>query len=54
MQIILPFLVYSGLDVKARSKAMHEILTRIRVGTKQGSIKVKVFGDKVFLDEGMQ
>jgi hypothetical protein len=40
------------MDVKARSKAMREILTRV-VERAQGAIEVKVFGDKVILDEGM-
>ncbi|PPQ63875.1 hypothetical protein CVT24_009501 [Panaeolus cyanescens] len=40
------------MDIKARSKAMREILTRL-VQRAQGSIEVKVFGDKVILDEGM-
>ena len=39
------------MDVKARSKAMREILTRL-VERARGSIEVKVFGDKVILDEG--
>ena len=41
-----------AMDVKARSKAMREILTRI-VERARGAIEVKVFGDKVILDEGM-
>ena len=40
-----------AMDVKARSKAMREILTRI-VERTRGVIEVKVFGDKVILDEG--
>ena len=40
------------MDVKARSKPMREILTRI-VERMRGVIEVKVFGDKVILDEGM-
>lgn len=40
------------MDVKARSKAMREILTRI-VERSRGVIDVKVFGDKVILDEGI-
>ncbi|KIY49171.1 hypothetical protein FISHEDRAFT_65238 [Fistulina hepatica ATCC 64428] len=39
-----------AMDVKARSKAMTEILTRIRQRSR-GAIEVKVFGDKVILDE---
>ena len=39
------------MDVKARSKAMREILTRL-VEMTRGTIEVKVFGDKVILDEG--
>lgn len=39
------------MDIKARSKAMREILTRI-VERSRGAIEVKVFGDKVILDEG--
>jgi len=41
-----------AMDVKARSKAMREIITRV-VERAQGAIDVKVFGDKVILDEGM-
>jgi hypothetical protein len=40
------------MDVKARSKAMREILTRL-VERSNGTIEVKVFGDKVIQDEGM-
>ena len=40
-----------AMDVKARSKAMREILTRL-VERARGAIDVKVFGDKVILDEG--
>lgn len=40
-----------AMDVKARSKAMREILTRI-VERTRGAVEVKVFGDKVILDEG--
>ncbi len=40
-----------AMDVKARSKAMREILIRL-VERARGSIEVKVFGDKVILDEG--
>lgn len=39
------------MDVKARSKAMREIVTRL-VERANGAIEVKVFGDKVILDEG--
>jgi inositol-hexakisphosphate/diphosphoinositol-pentakisphosphate 1-kinase len=39
------------MDIKARSKAMREILTRLREMSR-GAIDVKVFGDKVILDEG--
>jgi uncharacterized membrane protein len=39
------------MDVKARSKAMREILTRIREMSR-GAIEIKVLGDKVILDEG--
>ncbi len=39
------------MDMKARSKAMREILTRL-VDRARGAIEVKVFGDKVILDEG--
>jgi inositol hexakisphosphate/diphosphoinositol-pentakisphosphate kinase len=41
-----------AMDIKARSKAMREILTRL-VERSRGAIEVKVFGDKVILDEGM-
>jgi inositol-hexakisphosphate/diphosphoinositol-pentakisphosphate 1-kinase len=40
-----------AMDIKARSKAMREILTRI-VERARGAIEVKVFGDKVIMDEG--
>lgn len=40
-----------AMDIKARSKAMREILTRL-VERSNGTIEVKVFGDKVILDEG--
>ena len=40
-----------AMDVKARSKAMREILTRL-VDRSRGAVEVKVFGDKVILDEG--
>jgi hypothetical protein len=39
------------MDVKARSKAMREILTRL-VERGKGAIEVRVFGDKVIFDEG--
>ena len=39
------------MDIKARNKAMTEILTRL-VQRARGGIEVKVFGDKVILDEG--
>ncbi|KAG5350656.1 hypothetical protein C0989_009936 [Termitomyces sp. Mn162] len=42
-----------AMDVKARSKAMREILTRL-VERARGSIEVKVFGDKVILDEDVE
>lgn len=38
-----------AMDVKARSKAMREIITRI---LDRGQVDVKIFGDKVILDEG--
>ncbi|KAJ2931624.1 hypothetical protein H1R20_g5344, partial [Candolleomyces eurysporus] len=41
------------MDIKARSKAMREILTRL-VERSRGSIEVKVFGDKVILDEDVE
>ncbi|KAI6119363.1 histidine phosphatase superfamily-domain-containing protein [Pisolithus croceorrhizus] len=41
------------MDVKARSKAMREILTRL-VERARGAIQVKVFGDKVILDEDVE
>ena len=40
-----------AMDVKARSKPMREILTRI-VELARDAIEVKIFGDKVILDEG--
>ncbi|KAI0774138.1 histidine phosphatase superfamily-domain-containing protein [Fomes fomentarius] len=42
-----------AMDVKARSKAMREILTRL-VERSSGAIEVKVFGDKVILDEDVE
>lgn len=42
-----------AMDIKARSKAMREVLTRI-VERSRGSIEVKVFGDKVILDEEVE
>lgn len=41
-----------AMDIKARSKAMREILIRL-VERARGAIEVKVFGDKVILDEGV-
>ncbi|KAJ7667983.1 histidine phosphatase superfamily-domain-containing protein [Mycena polygramma] len=41
------------MDVKARSKAMREIVTRL-VERANGAIEVKVFGDKVILDEDVE
>ncbi|KAG1852913.1 histidine phosphatase superfamily-domain-containing protein [Suillus tomentosus] len=41
------------MDIKARSKAMREILTRL-VERAHGAIQVKVFGDKVILDEDVE
>lgn len=38
-----------AMDIKARSKAMREILTRL---VQLGPVEVKIFGDKVILDEG--
>lgn len=40
-----------AMDIKARSKAMREILTRL-VERGGGVIEVRIFGDKVILDEG--
>ena len=40
-----------AMDVKARSKPMREILTRM-VDRTRGTVEVKIFGDKVILDEG--
>ncbi|KAF9009088.1 histidine phosphatase superfamily-domain-containing protein [Cyathus striatus] len=42
-----------AMDIKARSKAMREILTRL-VERARGAIEVKVFGDKVILDEEVE
>ena len=39
------------MDVKARSKPMREILTRV-VDRMGGAVELKIFGDKVILDEG--
>ncbi|KAF7292492.1 Inositol hexakisphosphate and diphosphoinositol-pentakisphosphate kinase [Mycena chlorophos] len=41
-----------AMDVKARSKAMREILTRLV--ERASNIEVKVFGDKVILDEDVE
>ncbi|KAJ7591067.1 histidine phosphatase superfamily-domain-containing protein [Mycena floridula] len=41
------------MDVKARSRAMREILIRL-VERSRGTIEVKVFGDKVILDEDVE
>lgn len=38
-----------ALDIKARSKASRNILTRLQ---SNGDFDVVVFGDKVILDEG--
>ena len=40
-----------ALDAKTRSRAMQEILTRV-VDRGGPLVEVKVFGDKVILDEG--
>ena len=40
------------MGIKARSKAMREVLPRL-VERARGAIEVKVFGDKVILDEGI-
>ncbi|KAG7096971.1 hypothetical protein E1B28_004368 [Marasmius oreades] len=42
-----------AMDIKARSRAMREILIRL-VERARGSIEVKVFGDKVILDEAVE
>ncbi|TFK55682.1 hypothetical protein OE88DRAFT_1731344 [Heliocybe sulcata] len=42
-----------AMDIKARSKAMREILTRL-VERSRGAIEVVVFGDKVILDEDVE
>jgi len=39
------------MDVKVRSKAMREILTRL-VDMEKGGVDVKIFGDPVILEEG--
>ncbi|KAG9014960.1 hypothetical protein FRB94_007032 [Tulasnella sp. JGI-2019a] len=39
-----------AMDIKARSKPMREIITRL-LARGRGNIQVKVFGDKVILDE---
>jgi inositol hexakisphosphate/diphosphoinositol-pentakisphosphate kinase len=41
-----------AMDVKARSKAMREILTRL-VEIEKGGVEVKIFGDVVILEEGV-
>jgi len=41
-----------AMDIKARSKAMREILTRL-VEIEKGGVDVKLFGDVVILEEGM-
>ena len=40
-----------AMDIKARSKAMREILTRL-VQIEKGGVVVKMFGDMVILEEG--
>lgn len=40
-----------AMDVKARSKAMREIITRL-VDIEKGGLEVKIFGDVVILEEG--
>ncbi|KAF8351477.1 histidine phosphatase superfamily-domain-containing protein [Amanita rubescens] len=42
-----------AMDIKARSKAMREILTRL-VERAKDAIEVKVFGDKAILDEEVE
>lgn len=42
-----------AMDVKARSRAMREIIIRL-VERTRGAIEVKVFGDKVILDEDVE
>ena len=39
------------MDIKARSKPMREILTRVVERTKN-AVEIIIFGDKVILDEG--
>jgi hypothetical protein len=39
------------MDIKARSKPMREILTRV-VDRTRGAVEIIIFGDKVILDEG--
>ena len=39
------------MDIKARSKPMREILTRV-VDRTRGVVEIIIFGDKVILDEG--
>jgi inositol hexakisphosphate/diphosphoinositol-pentakisphosphate kinase len=41
-----------AMDVKARSKAMREILTRL-VERGGPTVDVKIFGDQVIFDEGL-
>ncbi|KAJ3567499.1 hypothetical protein NP233_g6323 [Leucocoprinus birnbaumii] len=42
-----------AMDIKARSKAMREILTRL-VERGRGAVEVRIFGDKVILDEDVE